>query len=236
MEALQFDKIDSQSVVGNVVNQISSLIIKREYNAGDQIPTETELSEKLGVSRNSIREAIKILVAVGVLEIQRGKGTFVATKVNPSFFDPLVFSLIIEPKTASDIYEFRVMFESMVILSAIDKITEEQLEELQLLIDTTKINWDQGRIKDSEYFVQQDVKFHQTLLEMTSNPLIQRVGLTIMQFIPEYIGKSINQKNGVERSINNHKRIINALRKRDKDGIINIIEETLSEWKNNWAE
>lgn len=236
MAPLQFDKIDSQSVVGNVVNQISSLIIKKEYTAGDKIPTETELAEKLGVGRNSIREAIKILSAVGVLEIHRGKGTFIASKVSPSFFDPMIFSLIIEPKSASDIYEFRVMFESMIIFSAIDKITTEQLAVLKSLLQNTRFMWETHKKDDVEYYTQQDLLFHQTLLEMTANPLIQRMGMTIMQFIPEYVGKSISQKNGIERSIKNHERIVNALEKKDKDSIINIIEDTLSEWKDNWSE
>ncbi|MDH8678078.1 FadR/GntR family transcriptional regulator [Fusibacter bizertensis] len=236
MNPLQFDKIDSQSVVGNVVNQISSLIINKEYTAGDKIPTETELAEKLGVSRNSIREAIKILSAIGILEIQRGRGTFVASKVSPSFFDPLIFSLIIEPKSASDIYEFRVMFESMIIFSAMDKITSNQLIELKALVDLTRERWEKDHIESVDFYVKQDLLFHQTLLEMTANPLIQRVGLTIMQFIPEYIGKSISQKNGIERSIINHERIISALERKDKDCIINIIEDTLSEWKDNWSE
>lgn len=238
MESLQFDKIKSESVVSSVVDQITALIINKSYQSGDKIPTETELAEQLGVSRNSIREAIKILSAVGILEIHRGKGTFIAEKIAPTFFDPLIFSLIIEPKSSVDLYEFRVMFESMIIFCAIDKVSAEDIEVLKGIIEETKTHYNGfgDDIEEIDFYLKEDIKFHQTLLDMTANPLIQRIGSTIMNFIPAYIEKSINQENGIMRSIENHEAIIKTLESKDKDSIIDIIEATLSEWKNNWSD
>ena len=73
-------------------------MLKREgeFKPGDKLPTETEFCQKLGVGRNSIREAIKMLAAIGVVEVFRGDGTYVATKVSPEIFNPLIFSLILE--------------------------------------------------------------------------------------------------------------------------------------------
>ncbi len=238
MENLQFDKIRSESVVSHVVDQITDLIISKAYQSGDKIPTEIELAEHLGVSRNSIREAIKILSAVGILEIQRGKGTYIARKIAPNFFDPLIFSLIIEPKSSTDLYEFRVMFESMIIFCAIDKLTQEEIITLKSLVETTKghfLNEEADAQINVDFYLKEDIKFHRTLLDMTANPLIQRIGATIMNFIPAYIEKSIHQENGILRSIENHEAIIRTLEEKDKDSIIDIIEATLSEWKNNWA-
>lgn len=236
MEILQFDKIKTESVVNHVVDQITALILSKAYQSGDKIPTEIELAQQLGVSRNSIREAIKILSAVGILEIQRGKGTYIAKQIAPTFFDPLIFSLIIEPKSSGDLYEFRVMFESMIIFCAIDKLTDEEIKILKEMVLETKRHFlESDNVEDINYYLKEDIKFHRTLLDMTANPLIQRIGSTIMNFIPAYIEKSINQENGILRSIENHEAIINTLESKDKDSIIDIIEATLSEWKNNWA-
>ena len=236
MESLQFDKIKTESVVNHVVDQITTLIISKAYQSGDKIPTETELAQQLGVSRNSIREAIKILSAVGILEIHRGKGTYIASQIAPTFFDPLIFSLIIEPKSSGDLYEFRVMFESMIIFCAIDKLTGEEIKILKEMVLETKRHFlESNNVEDINYYLKEDIRFHRTLLDMTANPLIQRIGSTIMNFIPAYIEKSINQENGILRSIENHEAIINTLESKDKDSIIDIIEVTLSEWKNNWA-
>ena len=67
-------KLNNESVVQRVINCLTDAMISKELKPGDKIPTELELAESLGVGRNSIREAIKILVYLGVLEIRRGKG------------------------------------------------------------------------------------------------------------------------------------------------------------------
>ena len=235
MDTLTFDKIDDVSVVNNVVNQISSLILERRFLSGERIPTETELGEQLGVSRNSIREAIKILNAVGILEVKRGKGTFVASTVTPTFFDPLIFSLILEPKSNKDLYELRMMFDSMVLFCAIERISDDQIQELETIVDNTWKMYSEGKcLDDMEYYISQDVTFHKSLLKTTGNPLIQRIGHSILEFIPEYVKKSIQQNQGILRSINNHKDIIRTLKSRDRSKIIDITDATLQEWKNNW--
>jgi GntR family transcriptional regulator, transcriptional repressor for pyruvate dehydrogenase complex len=235
VESLKFDKIDSVSVVNNVVNQISALILERRFVSGEQIPTEVELGMQLGVSRNSIREAIKILNAVGILEVRRGKGTFVASTVTPTFFDPLIFSLILEPKSNKDLYELRMMFDSMVLFCAIERISQTQIQELEMIVENTREMYTNGRyLDDVEYYMSQDVHFHKCLLETTGNPLIQRIGHSILEFIPEYVKKSIQQDHGILRSINNHKEIISILKSRDRSKIIDITDLTLEEWKNNW--
>lgn len=72
-----FKKIKNKSVVQTVVDSITKAIINGELRPGDKIPTEMELADSFGVGRNSIREAIKILVYYGILEIRRAEGTFV---------------------------------------------------------------------------------------------------------------------------------------------------------------
>lgn len=237
MYNLQLDKINNQSVVNNVVSQISSMIIKKRYVSGDRIPTETELSKQLGVCRNSIREAIKIMGATGLLEVQRSKGTFVRTDLSPAFFDPLIFSLVLEPKSNKEVYEFRMMFDTMVLFCVIDKVIDEQIFHLKEIIEQTFSHYKPNiSEQDIEFFIDQDILFHKYLLEITNNPLMQRIGYSILQFIPEYIRKSIKQENGILRSIINHREIISILETKEKSKIFDIIEVTLEEWKNNWSD
>ena len=79
MEKTSFLKepVGGQSVVNKIVDNITNAIINGELNPGDKIPTEAELSESMGVGRNSVREAIKVLEAYGVVHIKRAEGTFV---------------------------------------------------------------------------------------------------------------------------------------------------------------
>src|SRR5690554_2813919 len=89
-------KIDNKTVVEKIVEQITEAIISKQLKPGDKIPTELELIERFGVGRNSVREAIKMLSAQGVLEIRRGDGTYIAKEIYPSVIDSLVYSLILE--------------------------------------------------------------------------------------------------------------------------------------------
>ena len=73
-----------------VINALTDAMINRELRPGDKIPTEGEMAENMGVGRNSIREAIKILVYLGVLEIRRAEGTFVCEGFSESMIDPMI--------------------------------------------------------------------------------------------------------------------------------------------------
>ena len=95
-------KLNSESVVQQVINCLTDAIIHKELRPGDKIPTEMELAQTLGVGRNSIREAIKILVYLGVLEIRRAEGTFVCEGWSESMIDPLIYGIILDKSDSYD--------------------------------------------------------------------------------------------------------------------------------------
>src|SRR5210317_1383675 len=84
------------SVVNLVMNRIKEALINKELKPGDYLPTENELMEKLGVSKTSIREAIKMLQALGVVEMKRGQGTRIRDNSSGDMIDPLIFQLILQ--------------------------------------------------------------------------------------------------------------------------------------------
>ena len=91
--------MDVQKINNNAVQQIIDTFTQRllegEIGPGDQIPTEVELAERFGVARNTVREAIKILVAMGVLEIRRPVGTFVCSGFSEPMISPLLYGVIL---------------------------------------------------------------------------------------------------------------------------------------------
>ena len=85
-----------------VINSLTDAMLNRRLRPGDKIPTETELAETLGVGRNSIREAIKILVYLGVLEIRRAEGTFVCEGFSEGMIDPMIYGIILDALTREE--------------------------------------------------------------------------------------------------------------------------------------
>ena len=200
---MHFEPISNESVVNEVLKRITDSIKNGSIKPGEKLPTEVELMKLFGVGRNSVREAIKMLRAMGVLEIKRGSGTYVATKVSSEIFNPVLFSMMLEPKTSQDLYELRVMFDSMVMFVVIQKAIEEDVSNAEVLLDDTVKMYKNGET-DLNKFMEMDVRFHKELLKATHNPLIQRLGDTIVELFPDYIKKSLAQPKGIERSINNH--------------------------------
>ena len=232
---MELQNVGRGSVVDIVVEQIKNLILNEVIKPGEKIPTEIELMEQLGVGRNSVREAIKMLTALGVLEVKRGQGTYVATKVEPSFFDPFIFSLLLEPKSNQDLYELRVMYDSMVAFTALSNGTSEEFNVLEKNIDEMEAAYKSGEHADNiDFFVEKDMSFHRILLRSTHNPLIIKMGEAILGLFPKYIKKSISQDKGIERSIENHRTILRTIREKDVIHIHLSIEKTLEEWKRNW--
>jgi len=99
------------SAVDLVINGIKQMVVTGRVRPGDRLPTEMELAASLSVSRGSVREAMKILSAFGIVDIIRGDGTYVATSMRKTFFGPLFFSLIASKGDAERLVELREMVD-----------------------------------------------------------------------------------------------------------------------------
>lgn len=223
------DRINTNSVVNEVLERLTQSIIQGNFKPGDKLPSEFELGEQLGVGRNSIREAIKMLSAMGVLTIRRGQGTFLADSISPAIFNPLIFALILEPKTSKHLYELRVMFESVVMLMAMKKMSDEDFTNIRSVIDAAKDLYDSGKGTIDD-FVEIDIRFHKEILKYTHNPLIENIGLNIIALFPTYIKKSLMLEDGFITSIQNHYRILDVLVLKDTEKVIETVEKTLIKW------
>ena len=87
------ESLRTESVVQSVINRLTDAIKNGELKPGDKMPSEIELAESLGVARSSVREAIKILSYLGVLESKRAEGTFVCEGFSESMIDPMVYGI-----------------------------------------------------------------------------------------------------------------------------------------------
>ena len=140
MSDSMFKKIKSKSVVQTIVDSITKAIIAGDLKPGDKIPTEMELAESFGVGRNSIREAIKILVYYGVLEIRRAEGTFVCDGFNKIMIDPMVYGVILhQSQDYVNLMELREMMEVGVMRLAIAKYNENDLEKLRQKLENENV-------------------------------------------------------------------------------------------------
>ena len=181
MSDSMFKKIKSKSVVQTIVDSITKAIIAGDLKPGDKIPTEMELAESFGVGRNSIREAIKILVYYGVLEIRRAEGTFVCDGFNKIMIDPMVYGVILhQSQDYVNLMELREMMEVGVMRLAIIKYNEEDFNKLGEKLQVLKEEIEKGPSNVENVFIADNV-FHDTVSEMGHNPIVDRINNVVRE-------------------------------------------------------
>lgn len=170
-----FKQIKSESVVQQIIDAFTEEITNGELRPGDKIPTETELAEKFGVGRNSVREAVKILVYMGVLEIRRAEGTYVCEGFQECMIDPMVFGIILDnSKDGKNLMELREIMEAGVIQLAMRNADEQEFKELARKLNLLKAEIDLGS-DNIEYIFEADNDFHTQISQMGHNPLLTKL-------------------------------------------------------------
>ncbi|MCL6613679.1 MAG: FadR family transcriptional regulator, partial [Firmicutes bacterium] len=218
------DPVDRSKVTKIVIERIKDALISGELRREDQLPPETELAQKLGVGRTSVREALKMLEAIGVVEARRGQGTFVSTGLSPNTIDPLIFALILQGSTGPDLVELRTMFEVGYTEIAIQKATEEDLKEMEKAITALEEAAKEGRA-DADV----DLAFHRAVLKATRNPFIIQIGETVLDLFKASIQKTVHLY--YDRAVADHKAIFEAIKQRDTAKAREAIYRSFEVWR-----
>ena len=172
---IQLKRIKSESVVQQIIDSLVEAMIRKELKPGDQIPTEMELAERLGVGRNSVREAIKILVYFGVLEIRRAEGTYVCEGFTDTMIDPIIYGIILDKAGSYEyLMELREIMEAGVMKLAMENAKEEEFRELRIQLDRMRREIEIGPENVDRVF-QEDNEFHSIITSMGHNPLVQKI-------------------------------------------------------------
>ncbi|MDI5971174.1 FadR/GntR family transcriptional regulator [Streptomyces sp. SL13] len=198
-----------------VQDQLIELIVELDLDAGEALPPETELTRTLGVSRNSVREALKSLQALGIVDIRHGYGTYVGTGQLHSLQPGLLFHTRLamrraNPRVLHDIVEVRELLESGLIRRSALELTTEDIDRLEAELRDLAADGDDGRAGH-------DRRFHELLYEPLGNVLVlQLIGLfwDVYRRLEHEVGKPRTDHDQVVRQ---HRRVVDALRSRDPD-------------------
>ena len=216
-----FEKKKKVSAVDLVIESIKDILIQKKILPGDLLPSEQALADSLGVGRGSVREALKILDAFGIVEIIHGDGTYIATSANKKIFDPLIYSLIIANSDSNELIQLREMVEIGVITTVIDTATEQDIQRLQAVHDEYEALGQQGET-DISVLNACDLKFHRTLAAVTHNHLIENM----YNFVIDIFAPTINATVGLER----HRKIMSAIANRDKAAAVEAEQAHTAAW------
>jgi len=225
--------MNNKSIVDRIITRITNAIISGELKPGQRIPTESDLCESMQVSRNSVREAIKALVAMGVLDIRRAEGTFVVEGFSDRMLDPMVYGLILEGGNSPAIIELRKLFEVGTLKLAIEKASEEDIKRMREALETLRIAIEKRL--DTEEILDADIRFHKALEHAVNNPLVDKISVVIERLSRLTRARAIEhfiEENKMDELFEMHKKMLNLIIERDEKAVAEVLDEHFEYWKN----
>ena len=217
------EKRNTRSAVQYLLDAFNQELLSGSLRPGDQIPTEVELSEQFGVARNTVREAIKILVAMGVLEIRRPVGTFVCSGFTEPMISPLLYGVILGRGDSYDeLMDLREIMEIGTMLTVARNATDEEiLEALRIacLAETP----------DVETVFEKDDAFHEAIMALSHNRMVERISDIVRNMTYDMRHESVElmlSGGRKEEFYQAHEKLYRLLRGRDVDGINREIRST----------
>lgn len=205
------NKMLSQSVADSILSMIT---IEKRFSVGDKLPNEIELSEELNVSRTTLREAIRILLAYNILEIRRGKGTYVTAKVLEQPQDLEQLSAV--KVNAKDLYEMRLIFEPEAAYLAAVRGTDA---EIKRILDYGKRIEDE--IRNGTDRTRDEHSFHKALAQATHNEFMNKLMPILYQAISKGVVLSTQSEKAMNDTIGDHRMIMEFLEQRNAEGARN---------------
>lgn len=199
----------SDSIADDIMSMIA---IEKRFFPGDKLPNENELSAELNISRTTLREAIRVLVTSGILEIRRGKGTYVKKDVDINQIASLGF-LADAKINARDLYEMRLIFEPEAAYYATIRASDMELK--RILEYGMQI---EQKIKQNEDRTQIEQKFHKAIVKATHNEFMEKLMPVLYQAIDKGVILSKKKELAIKDTIHDHQMIMEFMRHRNPEG------------------
>lgn len=227
-----FRKLGSDiSVVQEIVEEITNGLIGGDLKPGSKLPSELQLMKRFGVSRNAVREAIKMLVALGVVRIKRGEGTYVSRRIPDTAIDPVIFGLILRKRTPAALWELREMLEVGILEILLHKVTREDIRKMKRAIKCLKA--DLNQVSKLDRLLEDDLAFHYALAEATHNPLIIKLSKAVWKILASSL--SLDQwsyfPEGPNISGRYHELILEGIEEKNLQNAKEAIQASLREWR-----
>lgn len=202
-----------------IYDQLLSLILDGNFEVGDKFPTEMELAKKFNVARSTIREVISMLNAKGFLEARRGSGTYVKCTSIQTDQNTLIIDRI---ENLDDFMEIRSTIETLGTRLFIKRYSNEKLEHL---ISVEKSFEKAVKDKNVDKMALYDESFHRTIIEGSDNALLMNIGEVLASSFRSYRIKTFSNESHRQYAVDSHKRIVDALKRKDtSDAIYNMRE------------
>jgi GntR family transcriptional repressor for pyruvate dehydrogenase complex len=205
--------VEKKRAYEDIVRQIRTLIEKGKLKRGDQLPSERELTETFRVSRTSVREAIRTLESMKLVQSRQGDGTYVLASSEEALVQPLAAALFNEKDDILDIFYIRKIIEPYVAQMAAQKATPQEIEEMgEILLEQAAC------IERGGSIIETDSAFHSLMAKTAKNRVMERLLVVLVDLLKQTREKYLingEHDERARRSLQGHQQVLAAIRKGD---------------------
>jgi GntR family transcriptional repressor for pyruvate dehydrogenase complex len=205
-----FEKLEKLTYSELIIEKMKELILDRKLGPGDRLPSERELALEFGVSRASIREAIKALTALGLLETRTGDGTYVRPNLGESVLEPLSWAVLLAEGVGPDLAETREAIEPDIAGLAAERATASERKRLLETLDAMR-----EAVGNPPAFAKADLEFHLALAKAAHNQILLEVMNGLQRLLFGLITSHVIEIEDQKRCLRKHVDVYEAVVARD---------------------
>ena len=202
-----WEPISRSNLGEEIAERLIKSILDGEYRFGQQLPTERDIARYLAVGRPTVREAIRILSVLGLVEVRRGEGTFVVAEHSAFVAKAFGWAVLLDAQTTQDVVEARTAIEAECAARAASRATAEDLEKLDALLEEMA-----AANGDVERFAKADLEFHLTVAASARNLTLSRLLLAIQSLLGEWIMRALAEPGTEARALDQHRAVVAGIR------------------------
>lgn len=222
-----------QSLVGLSVDRLGSAIVHGEYHPGDLLPPEGEIARVCGVSRNVVREAMKILTTKGLLRVSRGSGTVVEPESEWNYFDQSVIAWTLQQESLRDQLVDELSTLRFIIEPEVAALAAESASTTEILRMFEAFEAMERHLRDPEQAVEADILFHRRLFEAAHNRLLMGMLRTVIAVLRSNFALAIKADHAIIAFLEEHRLVAEAINRRDPAAARAAMQNLLSNNKKN---
>jgi GntR family transcriptional repressor for pyruvate dehydrogenase complex len=204
------EPIKKTRLAEEIADRIRRLILDGAFPADHSLPSERALAQRFGVSRGSIRDAIRVLETIGLLDSRHGQGTFTRELDVTRLVAPLASVLTYRHDLQAELMDVRRLLEPAVAHAAAARVTDDEITELDRIVAAQR-----RKRRAGQSAIVEDTAFHAAIARATRNRVLVSIMETLNELLVESRKLALDQKGRPERSIKGHDAVLAALRRRD---------------------
>lgn len=222
--ALSFTAVRKTRVFEDVARQIQGLILDGALKPGELLPPERQLAERFGVSRTSVRDALRALELTGLVVARHGEGNVVADVSADTLVAPIATLLVRKRTLVAELLDVRKMLEPALAARAAVHATDAEVAHLEEILERQREKTARG-----ESTVEEDSEFHYCIAVAAGNSVVRKVLDVLMDLLRETRARSLQVGGRLERSLAGHRRVLEAIKRHDAAAAERAVRQHLEE-------